>query len=105
MLVMVALPVQLMDFVPGPKYSIIAFVPPDTVSSSATLSMISFGAVHPFSLPVSLTPIFFGYNSSQGIPAMASAASSPPTPTAIIPRPPAFGVCESVPIISPPGNA
>ena len=30
-LVIVALPVQLMDFVPGPKYSIIEFVPPETV--------------------------------------------------------------------------
>jgi hypothetical protein len=36
MLVIVALPVQLIDFAPGPKYSIIAFVPPDTVSFDAT---------------------------------------------------------------------
>ena len=60
MLVMVALPVQLMDFVPGPKYSTIAFVPPDTVNSSATFNMISLGAVHPVSSPVNFTPIFFG---------------------------------------------
>ena len=32
-------------------------------------------------------------------------ASAPPTPTATIAKPPAFGVCESVPIIIPPGNA
>jgi hypothetical protein len=36
MLVIVALPVQLMDLAPGPKYSMIAFVPPDTVSFEAT---------------------------------------------------------------------
>ena len=52
MFVMVALPVQLIDFVPGPKYSTIAFVPPETVSSPATFRMISFGAVQPFSSPV-----------------------------------------------------
>ena len=51
MFVIVAFPVQLIDFVPGPKYSTIAFVPPDTVSSSATFRMISLGAVHPFSSP------------------------------------------------------
>ena len=33
MLVMVALPVQLMEAAPGPKYSMMALVPPDTVSS------------------------------------------------------------------------
>ena len=102
---MVALPVQLIDFVPGPKYSTIELVPPETVSSSATLRMISLGDAHPFSSPTSLIPIFLGYSNSQGIPAMVSAASRPPTPTAIIPRPPALGVCESVPIIRPPGNA
>ena len=46
-----------------------------------------------------------GYKSSHGNPAITSAASTPPTPTASIPRPPEFGVCESVPIIRPPGNA
>ena len=35
MFVMVALPVQLIDFAPGPKYSMMAFVPPETVSSPA----------------------------------------------------------------------
>ena len=60
MLVIVAFPVQLIVFVPGPKYSITEFVPPETVSSSATLSMISFGAVHPVSSPVNFTPILFG---------------------------------------------
>jgi len=32
-------------------------------------------------------------------------ASAPPTPEANMPRPPAFGVWESVPSIMPPGNA
>jgi hypothetical protein len=41
----------------------------------------------------------------KGQPAITSTASAPPTPTAIMPSPPAFGVCESVPIIIPPGNA
>ncbi len=36
---------------------------------------------------------------------ITSTASAPPTPIAIIPNPPAFGVCESVPIIIPPGKA
>jgi len=35
MLVMVAFPVALMDWVPGPKYSMMALVPPETVSSPA----------------------------------------------------------------------
>src|ERR671938_350290 len=90
--VMVALPVQLIDFVPGPKYSITAFVPPDTVSSEATRSMISFGAVQLLSFPVKYTPIRLGYKSTHGIPAIVSAASKPPTPTATIPSPPALGV-------------
>ncbi len=60
MLAIVAFPVQLMDAVPGPKYSTIELVPPETVSSSATLRIISLGAVHPFNSPVSLTPIRLG---------------------------------------------
>ena len=92
MFAIVAFPVQLIDDVPGPKYSTTELVPPETVSSSATLRIMSLGAVHPFSSPVSFTPILFGYSNSQGIPAIVSAASNPPTPTAIIPRPPAFGV-------------
>ena len=60
MLHIVAFPVQLIDSVPEPKYSTIAFVPPETVNCSATFRMISFGEVHPFNLPVSLTPIRFG---------------------------------------------
>ena len=42
---------------------------------------------------------------AQGIPAITSTASAPPTPTPIIPSPPALGVWESVPIMSPPGKA
>src|SRR5919202_5663368 len=94
--VIVALPVQLIDFEPGPKYSIIAFVPPDTVSSEATRSIISFGAVQLLSSPVKYTPIRLGYKSSHGMPAIVSAASIPPTPTANISRPPTLGVRESV---------
>jgi hypothetical protein len=37
----------------------------------------------------------FGAFNSQGVPVMASTASAPPTPIAMVPRPPAFGVCES----------
>lgn len=40
-----------------PKYSTMAPVPPLTVSMSATLRITSLHAVHPDSLPVSLTPI------------------------------------------------
>ena len=36
---------------------------------------------------------------------ITSTASAPPTPTAIMPSPPAFGVWESVPIIRAPGKA
>ena len=60
MFVIVALPVQLIDLVPGPKYSTIAFVPPETVSSSATFKIISLGAVQPSSLPVNFIPTLFG---------------------------------------------
>lgn len=45
----------------------------------------------------------FGHLSSQGIPAMTSTASAPPTPMQIPPRPPPLGVCESVPISITPG--
>ena len=41
----------------------------------------------------------------SAMPAITSTASAPPTPIAIMPSPPAFGVCESVPIIMPPGKA
>ncbi len=51
-LVIVALPVQLIDSTPGPKYSIIEFVPPDTESFPATYSITSLGAVHPLSSPL-----------------------------------------------------
>ena len=47
----------------------------------------------------------FGQRTFQGNPVMTSTASAPPTPMATMPRPPAFGVWLSVPIIMPPGNA
>ena len=66
---------------------------------------MSLGAVHPLNVPVSFTPISFGIFVLKGMPAITSTASAPPTPIAIIPNPPAFGVWLSVPIIIPPGNA
>ena len=94
-----------MDSAPSPKYSIIAPVPPLTVRIPATFKITSFGAVHPFNLPVNFTPINFGNFNSQGISAITSTASAPPTPIATIPKPPALTVWESVPIIIPPGKA
>mmetsp|Transcript_1449 Transcript_1449/g.4938 ORF Transcript_1449/g.4938 Transcript_1449/m.4938 type:complete len:213 (-) Transcript_1449:3041-3679(-) len=105
MLQIVAIPVALIVSTPSPKYSIMAPVPPDTVRMSATFRMISLGDVQFDSDPVRFTPITFGAFSSQGSDAMTSTASAPPTPMAHIPNPPAFGVCESVPIINPPGKA
>jgi len=105
MLVMVALPVQLIERVPGPKYSMILPVPPFTVMMPASLRITSFGAVHPDSVPVRCTPTICGMRTFHARPAITSAASAPPTPIASMPRPPAFGVCESVPIIRPPGKA
>ena len=102
---MVPFPVHDMDSAPSPKYSIIAPVPPFTVRIPATFKITSLGAVQPLSLPVNFTPISFGNFNSQGISAITSTASAPPTPIASIPNPPAFTVCESVPIIIPPGNA
>ena len=67
--------------------------------------MMSFAAVHPASLPVSWTPISFGWSTSHGSPAITSPQSAPPTPMASMPRPPPLGVWESAPIISPPGKA
>ena len=101
----VPFPVHDIDLAPGPKYSIIAPVPPLTVKIPATFNITSLGEVHPEHFPVNLTPISFGNFSSHGIPAITSTASAPPTPIATIPSPPAFTVCESVPIIIPPGNA
>src|SRR5437588_2558478 len=105
MLQIVARPVAEMDSTPGPKYSTIAPVPPFTVSTPATLRMTSFGDVHPDSDPVRRTPISLGTRVLNGQPAITSTASAPPTPIATVPRPPAFGVWLSVPIIIPPGNA
>ena len=68
-------------------------------------SHVPLGEVQPESLPVRLTPMTFGHFNSQGMLAITSTASAPPTPQAIMPRPPALGVCESVPIIRPPGKA
>ena len=89
---MVPLPVQDIDSAPSPKYSIIAPVPPLTVSIPATLRITSFGAVHPFNFPVSFTPINLGNLSSQAMSAITSTASAPPTPMATIPSPPALTV-------------
>mmetsp|Transcript_95802 Transcript_95802/g.266172 ORF Transcript_95802/g.266172 Transcript_95802/m.266172 type:complete len:202 (+) Transcript_95802:1281-1886(+) len=105
MLQMVAIPVAEIESIPGPWYSTMAPVPPETVRMSATLSITSFGAVQFESVPVSFTPITLGALSSHGRPAITSTASAPPTPIAHMPRPPALGVCESVPIIRPPGKA
>ena len=105
MLQIVPLPVAENDSVPSPKYSTIAPVPPFTVRMPASFRITSFGLVQPFILPVSFTPISFGICSSHGMPAITSTASAPPTPMATMPMPPAFGVCESVPIIMPPGKA
>ena len=60
MLQMGALPVALMEAVPGPKYSTTELVPPLTVSMPASFRMTSLGAVHPLSAPVSLTPMSRG---------------------------------------------
>src|ERR1700712_945051 len=105
MLQMVPLPVADNERAPSPKYSTIAPVPPFTVRIPATRRIISLADVQPLILPVNLTPINLGNLSSQGKPAITSQASAPPTPMATIPKPPALGVCESVPIIIPPGNA
>ena len=105
MLHIVPLPVQDIAVAPGPKYSTIAPVPPLAVKISATFKITSLGAVQPDNFPVKRTPINFGNLSSQAIPAITSTASAPPTPMATIPRPPAFTVWLSVPIIIPPGNA
>ena len=105
MLQIVAFPVQERVSAPGPKYSRMALVPPFTVSCPAILRMTSFGDVQPCREPVSRMPMSLGMRSSHGMPVITSTASAPPTPMASIPSPPAFGVCESVPTIIPPGNA
>src|SRR6185503_17281999 len=95
MLQIVPLPVHEMLSVPGPKYSMILFVPPLTVSKPQSLRITSFDDVQPDIVPVSFTPTTRGRSTSHGKPASTSTASAPPTPTAHMPRPPAFGVCES----------
>ena len=105
MLQMVALPVALRLCAPGPKYSTMAPVPPETVRISATFKMTSLGAAQPSSWPVRRTPISSGQRTVHGNPVITSTASAPPTPTATMPRPPALGVWLSVPIIMPPGKA
>src|SRR5690606_27960684 len=105
MLQIVPLPEQDNDSAPSPKYSTIAPVPPFTVKIPATFKITSLGEAQPDNLPVNLTPISFGNFNSQANPASTSQASAPPTPIPTIPKPPALGVWESVPIIIPPGNA
>ena len=61
--------------------------------------------LQPESSPVSFTPMSLGNLSSQAMPAITSTASAPPTPMATMPSPPALTLCESVPIIIPPGKA
>ena len=89
---MVPFPVQDNESAPSPKYSTIAPVPPFTVKIPATFKITSFAEVQPDNLPVNLMPINFGNFNSQGKPAITSQASAPPTPMAIIPKPPAFTV-------------
>ena len=101
----VPFPVADNEAAPSPKYSTMALVPPFTVRIPANFKITSLAEVQPESFPVSFTPIILGIFSSQGIPAITSTASAPPTPIAIIPSPPAFTVCESVPTIIPPGKA
>merc|ERR1719162_1429769 len=72
---------------------------------SATLRMTSLGEHHSLRRPLSSTPITLGAFSSHGRPAITSTTSAPPTPMAHVPSPPALGVCESEPIIRPPGKA
>lgn len=64
MLQIVPIPVAEIELTPGPKYSMIAPVPPFTVSMSATLRMTSLLAVQPERAPVSFTPMTFGHFSS-----------------------------------------
>jgi len=92
MLQIVARPVAEIVEAPGPKYSMIAPVPPRTVRSPATLRITSLGAAQPESCPVRWTPISFGARVLKGRPAMTSTASAPPTPMATVPRTTAFGV-------------
>ena len=88
----VPFPVAERDLAPSPKYSTIAPVPPFTVSIPATFRITSFAEAQPDNFPISFTPISLGNLSSQAKPAITSHASAPPTPIAIIPKPPAFGV-------------
>ncbi len=88
----VPLPVADNAFAPSPKYSIIAPVPPLTVKIPATFKITSLGAVQPLNSPVNFIPINLGNFNSQAIPAITSTASAPPTPIAIIPKPPALTV-------------
>lgn len=62
------MPVHEIASTPGPKYSMIAPVPPLTVRMPATFRMTSFGEVQPFSWPVNFTPITLGHFSSHGMP-------------------------------------
>ncbi len=112
------------DSTPGPKYSIIAPVPPLTVKIPANLRITSFDDVHPLNWPVNRTPITlkkdaenishnyinkfvfrltFGHLTSHGILAITSTASAPPTPIQSPPKPPPLGVWLSVPINNKPG--
>lgn len=52
------------------------------------LKSLPFADVQPDNFPVSLTPMTLGHLSSQGMSAMTSTASAPPTPMHRPPSPP-----------------
>ena len=91
-LAMVPFPVQLIAVTPSPKYSTTAPVPPFTVKIPATFKITSLGVAQPLNFPINRTPINLGIFNSHAKPAITSQASAPPTPTAIMPKPPAFTV-------------
>ena len=89
---------------PGPKYSTTQPTLPLVVRMLSSLSATSLAAHHGASSPVSRTPMTRGYASVKGLPAIASATSSPPAPMANMPMPPPVGVCESEPSSVFPGR-
>ncbi len=84
---------------PGPSKMNALLIPPFTVSRRSISRITSLAETHGESSFSSTTRTDQGCFSSNGNPAMATAASIPPIPRANIPMAPAVVVCESEPTI------
>ena len=91
------------SFRAGPVYSRTLFRPHFTSNRWSSSRITSFALTQGLNCPVKRTFTTSGIVMRYGSPAIALATSKPPAPIASIPQAPAWGVCESQPIMVSPG--